>query len=1559
MRKWKCRLKCGLALLLAAVLVGSNADGLLLSAIAEEGTYQEDGQLTEGQEGTAVQEETPDGEPAGGADNGSLKPAEIAGSPEQSGTEASGATIPENPEEGQPEEDPVEPTKPENPEGSQSEGSPAEPTKPENPEGNQPEGSPAEPTGAENPEENQSEDQKDYQEDGNSQADETETRTEEEVFVPDVELPENDELFEGYVYQLFYGDAGISLYGNVGGTSLKGDEKIIYDTLKDQIEKIASGTKTVTKDIIFSEDSAEPLSMIGSLTGTEDEIQQVVTEKTMSVLRYLLMDCPYDFYWFNKTKGMGASAGMTGSSQGGPYTLRTIRVSFAVAEEYRGADEYSVDPAKVNIAKSAAQKAQEIVAKHAEKTDYEKLVAYRTEICELVSYNDSAASNNQTAYGNPWQLIWVFDGDKNTNVVCEGYSKAFQYLCDLSEFSGDTMCYTVTGVMAGGTGAGRHMWNIVTIGGKNYLVDVTNCDEETVGAPDQLFLAGASGSVANGYTATANGVPITYTYDGSQQALLGNILELAGEPYHEKGELTITAPDPVTVTYGDAVDDDDLKGGTVVDADGNSVSGTFSWAVDMKSYGNTGTRTLNAVFTPDNTTDYQVVSNIGVQVTVNRKEITVTTNNKTKTYGDADPAFDYKAEGLVGSDTLSGQLTRDAGEDVNEGGYAIGQGTLTNTNNSNYSITFTPGTLTINPAVCKAVDGIGNQSVLLGVGDFTQPTFRGVKDEAVEGEIVYSYDALSNVKYEAVKEKLAQLSLDASGDISYSFSPKSANYSGPVTGTIHFTVKEIEFLVNGQAATAANAVSLKKDAVYGDTWEEIVTIGAITARAGNGSDSEKGHFTLSKTGRPNAGAEQEFEILYNGTVGGKTYTNEPVCTGKVNVAERTITVSAGSYKVSKVYDKTLTAGTASGTLAVEGILTEDAGVSVSAVPVDYTNPNVGGQSQMEVPVTLNGDTLGNYVLASAKVAVPCEITPKPVVPVMEITGSYSYTGQAIVPTLTVKVDEEVLTASDYEVALQNNINAGTAAVSVTPKKGGNYTWSNAVEGTFSISKVDYPYARTAELSARYGNEGTFDLASLLPTGYKLGTIGVSDPDGILQGTPAVSGTVLSYQLNADRAKVGKKAIVTVPVTESTNYNAFELALTVTMSDKLEQTEFCFKDTVASKVYGDGSYTAEVLNAAPGSTLSFTSSNPNVAIVDNSGKVQILNAGTTVLTAWASETKDYIQGTAVCTLNVAPRALSWDVSALSAVDREGTIGEQKKASLYGELRVTGILEADRDQVAFTCPAGKLTGTYAATTPGTQRVVLAWANAADPALLQGARAANYILPSALPEVQGRINPVSGGLLPPAESTGQVQFNLSMEKGISQVPPALASIESLNTPAKMEAQMKQNIQSKVASVPQENTVVYDITLMVNVNGAGWQVAGKNNFPANGLTITLPYPEGTGRDANDFVVCHLFTEDMNGHKAGEVEYPAVTKTESGIRFKVYGLSPISVGWTKAGELNNTVEVTETEDISTDSQQSAATDSPKTSDEYHLVWYLIAMVVSGGLLAGMILYGRRRRNRH
>ena len=70
---------------------------------------------------------------------------------------------------------------------------------------------------------------------------------------------------------------------------------------------------------------------------------------------------------------------------------------------------------------------------------------------------------------------------------------------------------------------------------------------------------------------------------------------------------------------------------------------------------------------------------------IQKKTLTVTANDKSKTYGKDDPELDYTVEGLVGDDELTGTLTRAEGQEV--GTYAITQGTLSA--GDNYSIEFT------------------------------------------------------------------------------------------------------------------------------------------------------------------------------------------------------------------------------------------------------------------------------------------------------------------------------------------------------------------------------------------------------------------------------------------------------------------------------------------------------------------------------------------------------------------------------------------------------------------------------------------------------------------------------------------------------------------------------------------------------------------------------------------------------------------------------------------------------------------------------------------------------
>ncbi|MCI5970626.1 MAG: hypothetical protein MRZ29_05715, partial [Oscillospiraceae bacterium] len=262
---------------------------------------------------------------------------------------------------------------------------------------------------------------------------------------------------------------------------------------------------------------------------------------TSQIISAILADCPYDLYWFDKSETGGiASGGYTVSDNRIDFYVDCLIFSFSVAKNYK-AENYNqnnpeVDVSKTSAALNAANYAKEIVEKYKNLPDYQKLKAYRDVICELTLYNTDAAEND-IAYGDEWQIIYVFDKNNKTNVVCEGYSKAFQYLFDLSTFKNDIKCYTVTGVTSSGSGAGDHMWNIVKMeDGKSYLVDVTNSDTGSIGQRGDLFLAGTAGSISSGYSFTIDAYnSIKYYFSDSSINLWGtdenSILNLSGTNY--------------------------------------------------------------------------------------------------------------------------------------------------------------------------------------------------------------------------------------------------------------------------------------------------------------------------------------------------------------------------------------------------------------------------------------------------------------------------------------------------------------------------------------------------------------------------------------------------------------------------------------------------------------------------------------------------------------------------------------------------------------------------------------------------------------------------------------------------------------------------------------------------------------------------------------------------------------------------------------------------------------------------------------------------------------------
>lgn len=378
-----------------------------------------------------------------------------------------------------------------------------------------------------------------------------------------VTVPEDDSaaLLEGYLYQVNGLEAPETVVkaegsGNTASrpatyaVALNDVTNNIYRRLVPEIKKIAAGESASATIVITDMPITYTQGDLGHITIIEgDALSKAASEKIDelfgadvnhdALLSKLLANMPYELYWFDKTNGMAISYGIEADEN--TVTIPYIVVGFCVADAYRDTTKYlvddedkivkdedgnpvpdytAIDTAKTGAAKTAAATAAQVVAKNQGKGTYSKLVAYREYITDAVDYNFDVANTANYPYGDPWQLIYVFDGDPKTNVVCEGYSKAFKYLCDLTWTGSDpeVKCYLAVGKMD----SEDHMWNVVSIGGANYLTDITNCDSYAdgkfaIGYPDQLFLCGAEGGVDAGYTVDIPGQrKVLYTYDDKE-----------------------------------------------------------------------------------------------------------------------------------------------------------------------------------------------------------------------------------------------------------------------------------------------------------------------------------------------------------------------------------------------------------------------------------------------------------------------------------------------------------------------------------------------------------------------------------------------------------------------------------------------------------------------------------------------------------------------------------------------------------------------------------------------------------------------------------------------------------------------------------------------------------------------------------------------------------------------------------------------------------------------------------------------------------------------------------
>ena len=409
-----------------------------------------------------------------------------------------------------------------------------------------------------------------------------------------------------------------------------------------------------------------------------------------------------------------------------------------------------------------------------------------------------------------------------------------------------------------------------------------------------------------------------------------------------KANLTVTADD-VTKTYGDA---------------NPSLTVTYSGFKNSETASAlSGSPTVSTLATASSSVgDYDITPSVGSlsssnysfsyvngTLTITPKAITVTADDQSKTYGDANPTLTYSVTSgaLVGSDSLTGAITTAATITSNAGDYNITQGTLTNANNTNYSITYVDGTLTINQKALTITADAQSKTY----GD----TFTFDGDEFTTSTMVGS-ESISSVLFSVASSADSTTTANVG---SYAITPSSASAtSGTNLNNYSITYADGSLTVGKRTLTATLTGSTTK-AYDGTTaatltssnyaLSNLVTGESITVSETSATYDNKNAGT-GKTVTANL-ASDDFTAA-----SGTSLSNYTLPTGNVSGAIGEVTKANLTLSGTKTYDGT-TSFAASDVTSVAGVNSETFTVTGAAV-----------MSSKNVQSNTNLSSLGTFAL---------------------------------------------------------------------------------------------------------------------------------------------------------------------------------------------------------------------------------------------------------------------------------------------------------------------------------------------------------------------------------------------------------------------------------------------------------------------------------------------------------------------------------------------------------------------------------------------------------------------
>ncbi|MBD3627753.1 MBG domain-containing protein, partial [Cyclobacterium sp.] len=701
---------------------------------------------------------------------------------------------------------------------------------------------------------------------------------------------------------------------------------------------------------------------------------------------------------------------------------------------------------------------------------------------------------------------------------------------------------------------------------------------------------------------------------------------VAGELEVTQAALTITA-DNKSKVYGEANPELTFTYSGLVNGD-TEVSDKPAISTTATASSNVGTYPVT--LTGGSDANYAITLEAG-ELEVTQAALTITADDKSKVYGEANPALTFTYTGLVNSDTeVSDEpsVSTTATASSNVGSYPV---TLTGGSDANYAITLVAGELEVTQAAL---------------------TITADDKSKVYGEenplLTFTYTGLVNGDTEVSDKPAINTTATASSNVgTYPISltgGSDANYA------ITLVAGELEVTQAALTITADN-----KSKVYGEANPEL-TFTYTGLVNGDTEVSDKPAINTTATASSSVGS-------YPVTLTGGSDDNYAITlvAGELEVTQAALTITADNK--SKVYGEANPALTFSYT----GLVNSDTEVSDKpAINTTATaSSNVGSY-----PVTLTGGSDSNYAITL--VAGELEVTQA----ALTITAdnkskvygeanpalTFSYTG-------LVNGDTEVSDKPAISTTATASSNVGSYPVTLTGGSDSNYAIT-LVAGELEVTQAALTI--TAEDKSKVYGEANPAL-TFTYTGLVNGDTEVSDEPAI-STTATVGSNVGTYPIALTGGSDDNYAITLI----AGELEVTQAALTITADDK-------------SKVYGDGN---------PALTFTYTGLvNGDTEVSDEPGIATTATASSSVgsypVTLIGGSDDNYTITLVAGELEVTQAALT-----IMADDKSKVYGEANPALTF---TYTGLVNGDTEvseepAISTTATANSNVGSYPVTLTG---------------------------------------------------------------------------------------------------------------------------------------------------------------------------------------------------------------------------------------------------------------------